>query len=427
VLQCVTLAIESGAKAVVVDQLLPLTTPTPQFVVPDTNAALGALCHALVGEPCQTINATSVAGGCGKSSVVRLLKSIYRAAGRQTAWADGQSFADGARVTRVADQPTSPFVASWLSRSLANRCSDAILESPHECQADGRFAGAEFQSLCITNLSPPAVDRRSSVEAMRLATCDLTRTLAKRGVLILNADDPASCRFLAEWSRPVITFGANATADVTGRVLQRHAGGQVFLLRYGGNSVAIETATIGDAHFSNCLAAAATALSAGIELAAIARGIEATGPLTEIMQPVVCGQEFPVYLDTASAPLTISSAAQAASRVATGRVLTVVAGESAGDSALAPVEAQQKIHAAAATSDIVFASGEGVDQTDGVRVVEDRFTAIALALALAEPGDAVVVTGCRDSLNRERLDELTIRQLLELRLENSDGFTAKAG
>ena len=421
VLQGVCLAIEAGAKAVVVDQLLPLPTPVPQFVVRDPKAAFGEFCHAIVGSPCQAINTTAVAGGCGKSSVVRMLKAIYRAAGKPTAWFEAQSFADGATVKRVVNPPTAPLVASWLSRSVANGCQNAIVEAPNAVQDDNRLAGVSLKTLCITNLATPVVDRRSSVEATRLAMCEAAKRLAADGVLVLNADDPASCRFLAEWSGPTVTFGTGPTAQVSGRVLQRHAGGQVFLLRHGASSVAIESATIGDAHFSNCLAAAATALAVGVELKAVARGIESVGPLQEIMQPVVCGQAFPVYLDTASAPLTISSAAQAASRVATGRVLTVVADNSHGTGAT-----QDNIQAAIATSDLVFATGHDIQQS-GVRVVEDRFTAIALALALAEPGDAVVVTGCRDSLTQEQLDERTIRQLLELRMRNTDDFATKAG
>src|SRR5690606_36266370 len=72
-------AIRRGASAVIVERLLPVAVP--QYLVDDSREALGRLCHYLLGSPATQLQTVGVTGTHGKSTVTRLIESIFKAAG----------------------------------------------------------------------------------------------------------------------------------------------------------------------------------------------------------------------------------------------------------------------------------------------------------------------------------------------------------
>lgn len=407
-------AIELGAAAVVTSELLPLAG-TPQFVVADPRQAYGDFCQSLVGNPTSELPLTVVTGGRGKSTVARLLRSIGRAARLRIGCIEGGQGHDGCQPCPIQKHPNPIAAAKWLSRSLANGCSHAVAESP--LNATHWLAGAQVQTVCLTN----------AVDAQRLPPRGVFKSAE---TLVVNTADAECQRYASTWRGPVATFGLSPTdvtstrPDVRGRVLERHAGGQQLLVEHGTRAVVVDVPGLGDAFAQNCLAAIATAAAWGIDLQTAAAGIEGSGAPRRMMRPIVCGQEFPVYLDAADSPATIREATQSLESIAEDRVLTVL-------DAVAPIARREAaIAAACEASDIVVVVGL---QTRGrfaeqVRFVDDRFAAVALALALAEAGDAVVVLGENDAPEPSsdiRSLETTVRELLALRLAKQSPTNAE--
>ncbi|MEM6798742.1 MAG: Mur ligase family protein [Planctomycetota bacterium] len=402
-------AIARGAGAVVTDQWLPIAG-APQFVVEDPRAAFGQLCHALVGDPCESLATTAIAGCRGKTSTAQLLASILKAAGHPTATAE------------AALKSSAASTASWLAHRVADGVTHAVLESPAAAACDSRLAGTEFDVVCLTNLSNPTLRPSESVDSKRQQMTAAVDQLRPGGALVINADDPSSCRLLAEWPGAAVTYGINQQADLTATVIERHTGGQTFVLRCGNDSLAVATPTLGHAHLQNCLAAAATAFALGVSLEAIARGIESCPTVPARMQSVVCGQGFPIIVDAAADAGEASLALDAVAAVTAGRVLTVIDAPPGGRRQLTPAGYQQLAKAAQLASDKVIsvAGSYAAPLVPDIRVVEDRFTAIALTLALAEDGDTVLILGGGCEPEALDNDEQTIRQLIELRLANSE-------
>lgn len=402
-------AVAAGAKAVVVDQLLPLTG-APQFVVRDTRIAFGQFCHALTGHPGKGLAMVAIAGGHGKDAAAHLLRSIFAAAGQ-------------AASLSPRGATTAASYVSWLAETAASLGDAAITKVPAR-KANHHLHGAEFDVVCLTNLAAEDRRKHKSVASVRESLARICEQVTDSGSLVINADDQASCRLLAEWSGPATTFALNKPADVTATIVEQHTGGQVFLLRHENDCVAVDSGTIGRSHLYDCLAAAATALTLGADLRTIAAGLESAGGIPGCMQRVACGQTFPVYLDAASGTASIAGATETAAAVTTGRVLTVLGSD---DRALD----RQSLQAAHRGSDLVIATGQSTTEITaepGVRLVEDRFSAIALAIALAEPGDTVLITGANIGTDSPSTgspytgspssDEQIVRQLLELRLAN---------
>jgi UDP-N-acetylmuramoyl-L-alanyl-D-glutamate--2,6-diaminopimelate ligase len=151
----------------------------------------------------------------------------------------------------------------------------------------------------------------------------------------------------------------------------------------------------------NCLAAAATALAHGIDLQTIAAGIEALQKLPARMERIDCGQEFTLFVDAADTAAGLRSTLRTARQLSRGRVICVM-GESLPTD---PSEAAVVRGVVNKMADVTIVTDALVSvdpawqpsQLDSIelQVAADRGEAIAWAVAMAEPGDVVVIAGSR--------------------------------
>lgn len=373
-------AVERGATAMVVERPLPLFG-MPQCIVEDSRIAFGKICQALVGNPCDRLSVTGITGTSGKSSVVRLFESILKVAGSRPGVVGTLGYSDGCTSMRsLATTPAAPTLAHWLARMDANGCTHGLLELSSQSLAEGRAAGLNLGAACVTNLQRGGEDRHGTMENYRQAKQRIFDVLDPSGVAVLNADDPACCRMLAELDSPVMTFGMRRPADVTAQIVEQFVGEQTFLLSFGNASVAVRSCILGAHHVMNCLAAATIGLASGIDLATIARGLEAVSRIAGRMERVECGQGYGLWVDAADTPERLRGSLQAVRAVVQGRVICAVG----------PVVGSQRK---------CLALKQVLDQLADVSVVYaqashsmvGRVATAAWALQQARPGDAVLI------------------------------------
>ncbi len=405
------LAVERGAQAVVTDNFLPIFG-TPQFVAPDARQAYGEFCHHLVGKPSEQLTLAGIAGAHGKTTVARLLTGILRAAGKATGCLSDSLQSDGVQSNRE-DRPklSAARVARWLGECVAEGCGHAVMEIAPHGVIQNNYAGAKLGLVCLTNLN---FDRSSgrAPEADRLLATRLVEKLAPFAVLVANADDPHCMKVLAERTGLTVTYGLNKPADVAGTVLTRDSGGQVLMVTSGCETVAVSLPHLGDALAQDCLAAIASAVAMGLDLATAAEGAQHAIRLPGVMQSVPCGQSFPVYMDQGATPERLRGALNAVRSIGgPGRVIVVLPEN--------PAKSLLSVATALAGLTIAPCEQETTCEDQTVRFVEDRFSALALALALAEAGDVVLMAGAPKTSSGRNSEEAIARQLLELRLSNT--------
>ncbi len=207
-----------------------------------------------------------------------------------------------------------------MARAVKNGCQQAFIEINHDRQSQNLLAGLQLAGLCTTNLTYHSGHASAFVQQQ---TSHLFSQLAADSICILNADDPESAHQIATLQRATITIGIEEPADITAIPVEQYANEQTFLIVAGNDTVAVRTPVIGQQHIYNSLTAAAYSLVAGIDLLTISRGLQAMGGLDWRMQPIRCGQNYPLYLDQASNPHALRETLKAARSVATGRVIAV--------------------------------------------------------------------------------------------------------
>jgi UDP-N-acetylmuramoyl-L-alanyl-D-glutamate--2,6-diaminopimelate ligase len=419
-------AVKRGAIAIICERQLPVFN-VPQFVVADSRAAYGRLCQALVGNPSQQLKIIGVTGTSGKTTVSRLLSSVFREAGFQIGTLDTYGYRDG-----YEERPTTtswlspPVLARSLSQMLAGGMSHAIVEFSSRDLSGGVLAGIGLDAVCLTNVGCDHLDWHASVENYRHAKRRIFQYLNADGIAIFNADDPVSVGMLCDVSQPMLTFGLRQPAEISADVIKRHVNEQTFVVTAGDESIGVRTAIIGDHHVSNCLSAMATCLAYGIDLTTIARGLEAVDHLPGRMELVRCGQEFNVFVDAAQSPDTLRAALRAVRQVTRGRLICVFG---------SPAEYEYRTHPAvrrvlSVMADVVVETtgrnddgyrcgslSEDLTDTRNAEAIPDRVEAIRWALDQACAGDTVMIAGmgqrsygCLDADGLPRFDDRIVAE-----------------
>lgn len=398
-------AVRRGAGAIVTERLL--VTNRPQCIVPDTREAYGRICQALAGQPSQRLATIGVSGSDGKTITAHLIRSIFEAADKQTGLVSSLEVSYGAdRKSIPSDKQNSAQLAEQLTQMALDGCDCAVFEVSSVELAKRCTAGVTLDTAVLTNIRVSDLEFHGSLENYRRSQTRLLSQLKPTGVAVINADDPTSHFLLESLTVPTLTFGMKHEANVMASLVDRNDATQTFLLMAGGESVPVRTKVIGDHYIQNCLAAAAVALANGISMVDIARGLTESSTLPGRLEPICCGQEFGVWIDSANTPNQLANAIKTLSQVSTGRVWAVC---SVDDRQSAEQQRQIGEIVERAASKVVLtqtATNETIDYEpmhavlDGFQrpaaaeIIPNRFKAIEWVLQRAQPGDAVLVAGC---------------------------------
>jgi UDP-N-acetylmuramoyl-L-alanyl-D-glutamate--2,6-diaminopimelate ligase len=393
-------AVERGAEAVVVERLLELSIP--QLVVASTRAAMAVAADAFFGEPTKELDVAGVTGTNGKTTTAFLLRSILDAAGRRAGlvgtveWVVG-----GASRPAPFTTPESIDLQRLLREMLDAGDTGVALEASSHGSALSRLDRVRFDALVFTNLSQDHLDLHGTMD-------DYFQ--AKRRLFAGVQPPPAAVNVDDEWGRrlahdledlhhaPLITFGTAADAEVRPEDLEVLAQGS--RLRAAG--IEIETPLRGEFNVSNVLGAVAAGLLLDLDEGAIAKGIAAVREIPGRFEPVG-DQPFAVLVDYAHTPDSLDTVLRAARGLGEGRVIVVFGAGGDRDRGKRPLMGKVAVERADVTivtsdnprSESPLSIIEDVLQGAGVEVEidPDRRSAIGRAIALAEPGDVIVIAG----------------------------------
>ena len=409
-------AAEAGAVALLTDPVgagrsggvLPLA------VVDDPRRAMAFAAARVYGEPAAALRSYGITGTQGKTTTAYLLDSALRAGGASTGLVGTVGFAldgrdlGGPRTTVTT--PESPELQGLLGFLVEHGAQALVMEVSSHALALGRVDAIVFDVAAFTGFGSDHLDFHGDVESYFEAKASLFTPERTRHA-VLNVDD-ARGEVLVGRARaaglPVTTVGSGPYADVHRvRLGPTRQGRARLVARVHEEQVELWLPLPGEHNVRNALTALAMVAAAGGDVAAAARGLEQAS-VPGRMQRVDLGEDAPaVFVDFAHTPEAVTAAIGALAD--SSRVVAVLgAGGDRDPGKRAPMGA-----AAAAVADVVvvtddnprsedpatirsqvLAGARGVRRAD-VQVVDggDRRSAVAAALALAGPEDAVVVMG----------------------------------
>jgi UDP-N-acetylmuramoyl-L-alanyl-D-glutamate--2,6-diaminopimelate ligase len=409
-------AVERGAVAPVAERPLEGFEGVAQIRVADSRRELSALAARFYGHPSSRLRVIGITGTEGKTTTAFLVDSILRAAGRTTGLFGTIVNRIGMAQSRAdLTTPDAPDLQRLLWQCAESGVSDVIMEVSSHALAQGRVADSEFDVAVLTNLHADHLDYHGSHDAYRLAKMRLFTMLGDgpqkcgRGVGIVNADDEHADDFIQATSRPVLLFGLRARADIIGRPLLGRLRRTVFRVRTERWVGTISMRLTGAFNIPNALAAIGVAECLGIAPGDIFAGLRALRAVPGRFE-VISRRGGPlIVIDFAHTPAAFGQVLPTLRRLVPGRVITVFG--CAGDrdrtkrpgigrivtrlSDYAIVTTDNPAHEdPAEIGREVTAGALEVDPAgERHRVILDRSSAVEAALALARPGDAVLLAG----------------------------------
>jgi UDP-N-acetylmuramoyl-L-alanyl-D-glutamate--2,6-diaminopimelate ligase len=396
-----------GAAAVVLEREIPLPETVTRVFVGDTRVALAHLSAAFFGFPSTSLDVIGVTGTNGKGTTAYLIEAMLAAGGKPT----GIIGTMGARVGGVAvpldrTTPEAVDLQRILRQMVDAGLGYAVVEVASHALALHRVDGTRFAAAVFTNLTQDHLDFHHSFEEYRQTKRRLFEMVAPSGISVINADDPNGPVMAGSSRAPVVTYAIDQQADITASGVRLHLGGSEYTLRTARGSVAVATPLHGRFNVSNALAAAAVALRYGVALEMIRDVLAAFPGVPGRFEAVDEGQGFGVVVDYAHTPDGLDNVIRTAKDFVRGRTIVVFGAGGDRDRTKRPLMG----NIVASLADVAVVTSDNPRTEDPAAIIAeimagmaggraeveiepDRRRAIARAVALARPGDFVIIAG----------------------------------
>jgi len=355
--------------------------------------------------PSKKIKVVAITGTKGKTTCTELVSALLEAGGHKTAIVSTLRFKIGDQSERNLLKMTTPgrgAIQKILRQAVDAGCDYAIIELSSEGARQYRHAFIELNALIFTNLSPEHIESHGSYEKYVAAKLSIARALAKspkaERILVANSDDRETEKFLALNIPHKIRYSLK---DAKPYELDETGASFTF------DGEKITTQLAGEFNIYNMLAAAVYAKSQGVTLPQIKTGLANFTGVLGRMQKVYSNrhkdkQDFDVIVDYAHT----ADSLKAAYSVYTGKKKMIcVLGSCGGGRDKWKRPAMGKI-ANDYCDEIILTNEDpyeedpnqiicdvGTGITKKYETIIDRRAAIRSAIARAEAGTVIMITG----------------------------------
>lgn len=378
---------------------------------------LGVLAALWHGFPANRLKVIAVTGTKGKSTTVHLLANILKSAGHKVGLASTIHFQIGDKIWPNETKQTTQgrFKLQGLLREMVKEhCEYVILEATSHALVQSRLWGINVDAAILTNIDRDHIEYHGGFEnylrAKGMLFAMLVRSERKFGMqktAVLPVEDPNFAYFDSFPSDKKVTYGLGQ-GMVYAADLSLGAASSSFTLKAPNAGITIDLKIPGEFNIKNALAAAACALSLGINLNTIKKGLEIDTEIPGRLESVQAGQPFAVIVDYAHTPDSLQKLFSLFKPLTVGRLFAVFGATGGGrDKAKRPemgAVADKYADVVILTDDdsytedrmqIIDQIAEGVNRKEGENFwrVRDRRQAIRLALAMAQKGDTVIIAG----------------------------------
>ncbi len=395
-------AIDRGALSTVSELPHPANFAGEWIEVEHARQALATAARNFYQRPDERVLFTGITGTNGKTTTSYLIDSILREAGLITGLIGTIEYRMAGEVRPAVNTTPESLDILRFAKELEQRGgSRLIMEVSSHALALGRVFGISFHTAVFTNLTRDHLDFHHTMEEYAAAKALL---FASPKWSVLNAEEPASARMTGSGAK-TIWYGIDR-GDLRAENISSGFDGLRFELVYEGARAPVRSRLNGRINVMNILAAAGAGLSYGLDLATIARGVEALHAVPGRFERVDAGQPFLVVVDYAHTDDALRNVIGVARDLTKGRVITLFGCGGDRDRTKRPLMGM----AAAELSDFVVLTSDnprsedpldimndalvGLRRFDTPHVAEpDRAKAIRAAIGQAKPGDVVLIAG----------------------------------
>ena len=408
-MQFVGQALAQGAVAVASEAEIESLSGITLLHVADARRFLAEASRLLYGDPARNLKIVAITGTNGKTTTVYLLDAIFRQAGIKACTAGTLGLKIGKDcATSTHTTPESLDLVRFLRHAVESGCTHAALEASSHALCLKRLYGTKITVGVFTNLTQDHLDFHKDMESYYQAKRLLFTAPGNNHVesAVINIDDPFGVLLSTEVGCPVIRYGYGSNAEL--RILDAtyHLNGMDLRIATPQGEILIAAQLVGRPNAYNILAAAGAALSLGIDLETLRKGVECLSGVEGRMELINPGHAFSVYVDYAHTPDALEKLLQTAMQLPHRRLITVFGCGGDRDRKKRPLMGE----IAAGMSDFVIATSDNPRTENPLEILHqiqrglekgpakfcvlpDRRAAIASAIGMAGKGDVILIAG----------------------------------
>ena len=399
-------AIRRGARMIVAEKAVDVPADVLLVRVDDARKAIAQLASRWNDHPSHAVRCVGITGTNGKTTTAFVLRHILDFCDEPTGLTGTVEYAVGdQRRDASATTPDPLEIHALLSQMQQSGMTHAVMEVSSHALDQRRTHGIPFDAAVFTNLTQDHLDYHGDMHSYLDAKLQLFRGLDRRAAAIINRDATCANDVVAVASAArVFTYALDRPADFRADIRQMTLDGTTFELEDPHSRRDVSIGLVGRHNVYNVLAAVATAHALGLDgdrVIAALNAFDGVPGRLERIASVPCG----VFVDYAHTDDALANVLGCLADVTDGRLIVVFGCGGDRDRAKRP----KMGHVAESCADIAVVTSDnprsespraivdeilaGMADAGSAHVVLERRQAIDRALALAQPGDCVLIAG----------------------------------
>jgi len=400
-------AISLGAVAIVCEEFPKEIIDRISYAkVVDSSLALGIIASNFYDNPSSSLKLIGVTGTNGKTTTVTLLFQLFRAMGLKAGMLTTvRNMINSEEIPSTHTTPDAVELNKLLRRMVDAGCKYAFMEVSSHSVVQKRIAGLEFSGGVFSNITHDHLDYHKTFDQYIKAKKTFFDQLSQSAFALVNKDDVNGIIMVQNTKALKRSYSISSLADFNCRVLENQFSG----LQLNMDNVELWSKLIGSFNAYNLLAVYSTAILLGQDKMNVLMTISTLDSVEGRFEYVRSDSGITGIVDYAHSPDALKNVLSTIKDIRSGneQVITVVGCGGDRDSAKRPI--MSKI--ACDLSDRVILTSDNPRSEDPESILKqmqngiekqntkktlsivDRREAIRTAVALARPGDIVLVAG----------------------------------
>ncbi len=398
-------AVAAGAVAVVCEKLPDPCPAGVTFVqVPDSAVALGRIASAFYGDPSCRLKLVGVTGTNGKTTTATLLYHLFRQLGYKAGLISTVVYCvEDRKIPSTHTTPDSIRLNGLMAEMVEAGCDYCFMEVSSHALVQHRTEGLTFAGAIFSNLTHDHLDYHKTFSEYIRAKKLLFDGLPAEAFALTNADDRNGMVLVQNTKARIKSYALQSFADFRCRIVETLWNGM--LLNLDGSEVWVKF--FGRFNAYNLTAVYAAALLLGAERDETLRVLSTLTPVDGRFETIYSEDGITAIVDYAHTPDALQRVIDAINelRKRDQKLYVVVGCGGNRDVTKRPQMARIAVDGsdlALLTSDnprledpeeIIGQMKAGLEPDAHYLAITDRREAIKTAVALARPGDLLLVAG----------------------------------
>jgi UDP-N-acetylmuramoyl-L-alanyl-D-glutamate--2,6-diaminopimelate ligase len=398
-------AIEKGAVAVVCEHIPELSREGATFVVvEDSHRAMGEIASAFWGHPSRRLKLVGVTGTNGKTTTATVLCDAMRALGHPSGLISTVEYRIGDEtLPSTHTTPDALRLNAMLASMVERGCEYCFMEVSSHSIVQQRTSGLHFAGGAFSNITHDHLDYHGTFADYIAAKKLFFDRLPREAFAVTNIDDRNGRVMVQNTRARVKTVSLRSMADYRCKIVEEHFDGMLLAM----DGTELWVGFIGRFNAYNLVTVYAVLRELGVEKEAALKILSSLKPVSGRFETIYSAKGITAIVDYAHTPDALQNVLDTINDIRRPgqRLFTVVGCGGDRDTTKRPTMAR----IAATESDFTLLTSDNPRTEDATDIlaqmrtglepshravsIVDRHEAISAAVAMASPGDIILIAG----------------------------------